>query len=58
MVFCRSAGAGSCSDDLCFRDLFLAARPQGEGTGAFCVEEISLVEVRKVCMCVYDFLLP
>lgn len=44
-------------------DLLLAGRPQGEGVGISYVYpcsyiEISLVEVRKMCVCVYDFHLP
>lgn len=57
MVLCVSVGAGSCSNDLCFMDLFLAVGPQGEGVGISYVYpcayiEISLVEVRK-CVCVW-----
>lgn len=32
-MLCGSAGARSCSDDLCFMDSFLAAGAQGEGVG-------------------------
>lgn len=32
-MLCGSAGARSCSDDLCFMDSFLAVGAQGEGVG-------------------------